>query len=337
MESAHYTFSLPRRAIYLLLVSAAICFLLLESAKSLKRPHLGLDPSEPSSQANTQSTTSKYAYATFLAETNNKADEEYYLIGTRMLIYQLLHDPETRTQRSIPFVVLVTPGVSVETRTRLELDGALVVEFPSITIDWLKPGRPRWEHVVDKLNIFKLTQFDKVLLMDVDIVILKRLDALFEEPETDVKENLGNPAEVRDDEGKQPQRYLMAGDSAPVGADKHTWPAPRRDIINAGFVVVHPSEEMFEHYLKVLSIDGRTPGVAPENQLWEYVHRLTGNMPFVHIKDTWIMNSPVYNDVKMGIAAVHEKWWRNSIRDKELRDVLLKSRWKMEGYWSHGQ
>ena len=71
-----------------------------------------------------------------------------------MLIYQLLHDPETRTNTSIPFLVLVTEDVSQDKRDRLTKDGATVIEIGEIVFDWIKPRRSRWKHVIDNLNVF---------------------------------------------------------------------------------------------------------------------------------------------------------------------------------------
>lgn len=287
-------------------------------------------------------TNSDYAFATFLAETDNESDprpgpgeqDDVYLTSTRMLIYQLLHDPDTRTNTSIPFIVLTTPGLAAWKRTLLTAEGARVVEYPPITTSWMQPGRARWKHVMSKLNVFHLTQFSKVLLLDSDIVVFKRLDGIFSEPETTIQENRGVAENALPDEGSQPTRYLMAADSSPLGGDNHPYPAPRSGILNAGFVVIHPSEQVLSHYLTVASIEGRTPGTAPENNLWEYIHRVDGNMPFTPIQTHWVMNHPVFGDVESGIAAVHEKWFRNSIVDKRLRDVLLRSRWRMDGYWS---
>lgn len=60
--------------------------------------------------------TNNYAFAAFLAapSMNTKDDsDDLYFVGTRMLIYQLLHDPETRTNNSYPFVVLATQDVGM--------------------------------------------------------------------------------------------------------------------------------------------------------------------------------------------------------------------------------
>jgi hypothetical protein len=56
-----------------------------------------------------------YAFSAFLAAPSmptEKDDDDLYFVGTRMLMYQLLYDPETRTNNSYPFVVLVTQDVS---------------------------------------------------------------------------------------------------------------------------------------------------------------------------------------------------------------------------------
>lgn len=288
----------------------------------------------PASQRN-----SKYAYVTFLTENDyeeKKKDvvEDVYLTCVRMILYQLLHDPQTRTEENIPVVVLVNPDVTQEHREILVSEGASIVEYPSVNIDWIKPGRARWKHNMDKLNALQLVQYEKILLFDSDVVIFKRLDRLFHEPETEIQTNLNNPANIRSDEAKQPQKYLMAADTGPVGGEKHEYPAPRNGVLNAGFVMLHPSMDVFNHYISVASIEGRTAGAALENNLWEYVHRSDGNMPFSKIKPTWIMNHAVYNDWESGIAAVYEKWFRNSLSDKKLRDVLLAARWRMDGFWS---
>lgn len=61
----------------------------------------------------------RLAYATFLGgegvpegnDPHNFEDDKYF-VATRVLAYQLLHAPETRTTHNIPLIVLVTPAVS---------------------------------------------------------------------------------------------------------------------------------------------------------------------------------------------------------------------------------
>jgi alpha-N-acetylglucosamine transferase len=282
----------------------------------------------------------KYAYCTFLAPyaqgTGQTAGadlgaEDHYLVGTRMLIYQLLHDPITRTANDIPFLVMVTTDVPQHDRDRLMRDGAIVIEVSPLKFDWIKPGRERWAQVMDKLGVFKLVQYEKILLLDSDHVIVKPLDGIFEDPAAQMFQNMGKANKIRDDEAPQPTSYIMAGNSGPALAD-HPYPAPRGDRLNAGFVILKPSLEMFNHYISVASIEGRFPGGSPEQDLWNYVHNSDGNMPWKQVDPDWTANTPIYNDYENGIASFHEKYWGCG-RDRRLRDVLLRSRWKMEGFF----
>lgn len=270
---------------------------------------------------------SKYAYCTFLSPdtqaTGNSLDnEDHYFTGTRMLIYQLLHDPVTRTTSSIPVIVLVTTDVPQSTRDRLTKDGATVVEVSPLSFDWIKPGRERWMRVMDKLHVFELVEFEKILLLDTDIIILKPLDAIFDEAAADVLPNLGKAAQIHADEAPQPPTYLMAG----IGDSS------KAKGLNAGFVLLRPSLEIYHHYLSIAAIEGRFDGAWPEQDLWNYVHSPDGNMPWKPIPPHWTANSPTYQDYENGISSVHEKYWRCEW-DQKLRAVLLKSRFEMEGYW----
>ena len=78
------------------------------------------------------SSGSPYAYVTLLSQNpslDNKIvpdNEDDYFVATRTLAYQLLHAPETRTNSSIPFIVLATEDVAPHKLDRLRLDGATV-------------------------------------------------------------------------------------------------------------------------------------------------------------------------------------------------------------------
>ena len=72
---------------------------------------------------------SRNAFATFLSATGSSAatpekeeedDADIYFVAARVLAYQLLHAPETRTTERTPFIVLVTPDVSQPKRDRLD-------------------------------------------------------------------------------------------------------------------------------------------------------------------------------------------------------------------------
>jgi hypothetical protein len=72
------------------------------------------EPASSKSASPEAATSNKYAFSAFLAAPSMQTREDnddVYFVGTRMLIYQLLHDPKTRTNNSYPFVVLATSDV----------------------------------------------------------------------------------------------------------------------------------------------------------------------------------------------------------------------------------
>lgn len=278
---------------------------------------------------------SKNAYCTFLTpgepEPGTKTEEDHYFIGVRMLIYQLLHDPATRSNTSIPFVVLVSKDVPQWQRDRLLKDGAHVLEVEPLDFGWVKPGRKRWARVMDKLHIFTLTQFDKVLLLDTDVVVARRLDGVFADPATETLANRGQPDRIAADEASQPTQYMFAANSGPYNPI-HVYPTRRGGKINAGFVVVRPDLAMFQHYKSVAAIKDRFNPSSPEQNLMNYIHRRDGNMPWTQLDPDWTTNCPNDSDLQGGVASFHEKYWTYS-KDKNLRDMMWRSRWNMEGFW----
>jgi alpha-N-acetylglucosamine transferase len=291
---------------------------------------LSTDDASARTFLSTISPSQKYAYCTFLspspsvagAASNTLRNEDHYFLGVRMLAYRLLHDPSTRTNHSIPLIVLVTRDVPQAHRDRLQKDGATVLEISPILFEWIKPGRERWKRVLDKLHVFELVQFDKILLLDSDIVIVKPLDAIFEDSSAEVQQSLDDTNKIHQDESPQPSSYLLAaaGDT------------DRDHGLNAGFVLLQPSREMYQHYLSIAAIEGRFNGSWPEQDLWNYAHRLDGNMPWKQIHRQWVTNSPWYSDYENGSVSLHEKYWGCG-RDKDLRDILLRTRFEMEGFF----
>ncbi|KAH8749854.1 nucleotide-diphospho-sugar transferase [Hyaloscypha sp. PMI_1271] len=317
-------------------ITAFICFVYLFSSH-LTAPEALAPPLSPLTSKPIP--THKYAYCTFLAPSAKGTGqttgidldaEDHYLVGTRMLIYQLLYDPITKTTNNYPLIVLVTTDVPQHNRDRLTRDGAIVIEVSPLKFDWIVPGRERWAQVMDKLHVFELVQYEKILLLDSDHAIVRPLDDIFDDPAAQIVENLGDPEKMKDDEATQPISYIMAGNSGPLVVD-HPYPASRGNRLNAGFVILKPSIEMYKHYVSVASIEGRFPGGSPEQDLWNYVHSRNGNMPWKQVDPDWTANTPIFNDYKHGIASFHEKYW-SCDRDRKLRDVLVRIRWKMEGF-----
>ena len=108
-----------------------------------------------------------------------------YLDGVGALMLSL---KKTRTQ--IPFYVLCGPDITTETTEKLQRMGYVkVLRYDrSVTVpdSILQANANRqntnWNHTFDKLLVFELTQFDKIVFIDADMMVTQNLDHLFEWP-----------------------------------------------------------------------------------------------------------------------------------------------------------
>jgi alpha-N-acetylglucosamine transferase len=178
-----------------------------------------------------------------------------------------------------------------------------------------------------KLRLFQWTQYERIFLFDSDMLIVKCMDAIFADTASVLALNANRTERMKADEGPQPTSYVFAGVSGQGGYD-HPWPPRKGRGVNAGFILFQPSMDLFHHYMTVAAIEGRFDSKYPEQNLWNYVHRRGGNMPWAQLTTTWNVNWPTMNDYNNGVASLHAKFWD---AEADIRDLLLRSRWKMEG------
>lgn len=86
---------------------------------------------------------------------------------------------------SEPMVVMATPDVSPRARARLVEQGWLIRDVEELRNESCQtvPLFPRFVHSYVKLRAWQLTEFDKVVLLDADTLVLQNVDELFERPE----------------------------------------------------------------------------------------------------------------------------------------------------------
>jgi alpha-N-acetylglucosamine transferase len=159
----------------------------------------------------------KYAYATFLAGNGNDDAEDVYYLGARLLAYQLIHAPETKSNNSIPFLVMVTHTVSEAKKDRLRQDGAEVVVVDDLIAEWIGDWRnnPRFKDVMTKLRLWEMTQYDRICLIDGDTVLIENIDGVFDDPAVKTRTTLNKTDAIRDDEAPQPSEYAFASTAEP--------------------------------------------------------------------------------------------------------------------------
>ncbi|KAL9623537.1 MAG: hypothetical protein Q9160_002218 [Pyrenula sp. 1 TL-2023] len=271
--------------------------------------------------SDSHSHTPKYAFATFLTGTSaNVTDKDdnhdNYLVATRILIYQLLHAPETRSKTKIPIVALVTKEVPESKRARLRKDGAIVKEVRHVHgAGWEDATSPNWADVLTKLRLWELVEYDRVAFLDGDTILTKPIDGVFDDPAVAQLTTSSNPAATHPDEAPLPSKYsfaaitqLATAHSYPPTIENHSFPNP--DYLNAGLMVLQPSLDLFAYYLSLTKVPrDRFNHDLPEQNLLNYAHRRDGNMPWQALDPAWNVQYPSLKDVEGGAASLHDKWW----------------------------
>lgn len=291
--------------------------------------------------------THRVAYATFLAgstsgdrrETDEEsaaiddADDGYYL-GTRVLAYQLLHSRSAGTNNSIPFLVVCTRDVSKRKRDRLKKDGATIILVEKLQQDWVKAADARWIDVLTKLRLFQLVDYSKILFIDADTLVTAPLDGVFFDEAALTQGTKANPDAIQADEAPLPRTYMFATHSDFWGYE-HAYPPPTDlSYLNCGFFVFTPSAELFDYYMSVLQLPGRFDPGFPEQNLLNYAHRQSGNMPWKPLWYGWNVNWPTAKDWRGGAKSFHAKYWDGDpSHDPVLMAIWKEQRAEMQGFY----
>lgn len=276
----------------------------------------------------TSKPTSKHAFVLFLTDYSDADDEDGtddYYTATRVLLYQLLHAPSTGTQASIPVVILATHSVKTTHVTRLRASGADVRIVDRIkATTWMGAiETPRWRDIFTKLRAFELYEFEKVLVLDSDMLLVDRLDGIFSDPATDVLAS--NPALARPDEGPLPNRYMLSAQII-TNDTTHSYPPVGAPYFSGGFFLCHPNAEMVKYYDSLMQVRDRFPTELAEQDFLNYAHRKEGPMPWQDFDYRWTTTWPSLVEYSKGAKSLHEKWWKQYAGGRAL-DPILREQW----------
>eukprot|EP00927_Polykrikos_kofoidii_P025405 TRINITY_DN22827_c0_g1_i1.p1 TRINITY_DN22827_c0_g1~~TRINITY_DN22827_c0_g1_i1.p1 ORF type:complete len:745 (-),score=70.15 TRINITY_DN22827_c0_g1_i1:220-2454(-) len=185
------------------------------------------------------------------------------------------------------------------------------VEHVSACVDKLsyQDGQPhRFDKVFTKLRVLELTEFAKVLLLDIDLAVLQNIDSLFD---------LSPPAALR--RGMNDLRWpLKTGDpidgrSFFLGQDSSKWSWGQGTGINAGVMLLQPDQRVFDDMLAEISDSNHPSHVRGNGPEQDYLSRYWSDVPWTHI-------GVEYNyQLHQMFFALHPKWSRTSDRATMLK------------------
>ena len=139
-----------------------------------------------------------------------------YLPGLLVLAYSL-----QKTGTKLPLLVLLTSNISSETLNALDSHR---IAYKVLDYELINPTnvdkKHRWFSTYSKIFAFGQTEYDKVVYLDVDMLILRNIDELFT------------------------YKHLSATNAGGALPRKRHW-----THMNSGLMVVEPSKELFKNML----------------------------------------------------------------------------------------
>lgn len=291
---------------------------------------------------------SKNAFAVLLAaNTRSGVDQEDmesdpYFQATRVLHYQIKHSVSTRfTDSNAPFLVLVTPEVAQNKRDVLKREGATIIPVENIKVDWISAGlgSGAWTSVLTKLQLWRLTEYDRILCIDSDTLLIKSLNGIFDDPAAQLRETRHWLADKSDNTtAHMPQTFVFGGIQEGINGNRVK--PVNTNYLNAGFFMLKPDMNMYIYYMELLSVPNLFNPSMPEQNLFNHAHRKDGPMPWQHLDERWNTNCPSYNDLVMGWKTVHGKHWQLNFKHADKGDagrcdvdpVLGTTWWRTRGH-----
>ncbi|TYJ55575.1 hypothetical protein B9479_003725 [Cryptococcus floricola] len=241
------------------------------------------------------------AYVTFLSS----VVDPWYLLSTRLLLWQLQHSPST-ADLARSFIVLATPSIPSDVCEQLEKEGAQVQKVELLDGFPVPEGMEanhHWKDQYTKLHIFNQTAFSRLLYLDNDMLLLKSLSPIWDSVPSSF-EGVGGVGER--------SKGMMAEDDTRRRPEE----GEVRDYLNAGFLLVKPDGETFEELRGVREYN---PFYMEQALLNEYFS-WEGDHPWTPLQDQFVSHFPRREQLHDGHYALHAKMWKDEI-DREVVDL----------------
>ncbi|CAN6480185.1 unnamed protein product [Victoria cruziana] len=259
---------------------------------------------------------------------------EQYVCGAITLAHTLL---QTNTTRDL--VILVDNTITPSTRRSLQSAGWKIRDIRRIRNPYAE-RKTYNEYNYSKLRLWQLADYDRVVFVDSDILVLGNVDILFEYPE-----------------------LSATGDDG--------------TIFNSGLMVIEPSACMFKTLMaetsRIVPYNGGDQGFL--NEMFVWWHRLPRRVNWLKIKQTnhsmemkiknqlfgsdppqlygihflgikpWMCyrdydcNWDIHRQIRFASDAAHRRWWKahDAMASQLQRPCLLTPRRKIELAWDRRQ
>jgi len=228
------------------------------------------------------------AWATLLTQPD-------YLIGV-----ETLHKSLKKARSTYPLMVMVTENITAASRQALESAGCLLREVQPIHPDnqlQANYANARFSEVWTKLAIWGLSEFDRIVFLDADMLVLQNMDELFTLPLATgtiaaCHACRCNPNKIASyPKSWTPENCFY---SYSQGVDHMEHQDEVDNYLNGGLLVLEPDAAVFEDMRHQLAtLDGLSRYLFAEqdflndyfNQRWQplpYIYNALKTLPFQH-------------------------------------------------------
>lgn len=248
-------------------------------------------------------------FATFFATRNGTLKDPYFLTA-QQIVYRLLWDEKIKTDK--PVVVFVPPFVPQEQRDYFTAAGAIVreVEVREFTPHDAGYVPERLKDMFTKLEMWRQTDFERIMYLDSDAVPFRNLDPIFDltKEQRCVKRRLP----------KEDRKYASSICDYVFAA----WPeSSGHHQLNAGVMVLKPNMPMYQRLVRESSKPDQhkwDDGIM-EQAFLDFMFSYRTAFPSRNLSIEW--NGGVM-DEKKHPRVVHGKLWSYTTAPKEQQWVL---------------
>ena len=162
-------------------------------------------------------------------------------------------------------ICLINENINIESRKTLKEFNIITKEVPHIKYEFVYDAFNYWSNTFDKLNLFDLTEYEKIVYLDLDLLILKNIDHLF------LEQAISMPLDL------------------PFNLKKY----------NSGIMVIEPNHNDYVKLMKVLKkFESKKLKISDQNIINEYFKKINP-LPYGYnmVRSILYEQSYILNDI----------------------------------------
>ncbi|PIA91378.1 hypothetical protein CB0940_09107 [Cercospora beticola] len=238
-------------------------------------------------------------YATHITTPGGSLNDPYFLAALQ-LIFRVLWDIRSGSAQ-YPFTAFVAPHITEEQRSVLAAAGAIVRELDSIEWHPDKNTQGRWQYNFARLNLWRQTDFSKILYLDADAFPVQNLDDLLGAATRSCRRELLPLEDQASGDEICPYTFMAA--------QQNLLANPTATIeLNTGVMLIQPNLAMHRRLTRELTANKNWDTAMADKAFLSEMFKASGPFPVVQLAREYNGFFPGPLD-EGKLKVVHEKLW----------------------------